>query len=515
MRFTYGKYGIALRDANTESGRVRGLPGNHRKFTVFKGIPYAAPPVGALRWRPPQPAAKWEGVRECFRFSATPIQFYPEVSGNLRPENGFDEESEDCLYMNIWTPAHSPEEKLPVLFWTYGGAFNGGAANAGLSTYDGEGFCKRGVIFVSYNYRPGPLGLLCHPLLSEEQGSCSGNYYFMDQIAALKWVRRNIAGFGGDPDRITVMGHSSGSVATTALACTPLTKGDMVGASIQSGVLARSFTGPGEIFVSREEGERRGAEFAALCGCATLEELRTLDITVMKDALRKTKHGMHTMTGIIDGTIFPDNPTAMYYRGENHDIAYLAGTAMDEEQNLVPLGGSSALLTRDNVPDYAKHFGDQEQAFLDLAATLREDEILAGRVNSGSMGTRQFAVNQLRHGRTPLYAFCFIRRQPGDNSGASHGAEHQYVFQTLDRSWRPYSAADYALSDLMADYWANFVKTGNPNGEGLPEWTPFTKERPLTMMMDSSPFLAERELSKIQRFTLDYFTTTDEVHSLT
>jgi carboxylesterase type B len=192
----------------------------------------------------------------------------------------------------------------------------------------------------------------------------------------------------------------------------------------------------------------------------------------------------------------------------------MAGTALDEENGLTPMGGRSALLTRDMASVYAKNFESKESEFLELVSRLRDDEIIMGLTSGGSMTTRQLAVNQLRHGRKPIYMYCFVRRQPGDNSGASHGAEHQYVFQTLDRSWRPYCAADYSLSDIMADYWANFVKTGNPNGEGLTEWTPFTNDRPLTMMLDTVPFMAERELSKIQHFTLDYFTTTDEVHSL-
>lgn len=514
-----GKNGYAMREADTEYGRVRGLASGNPHITSFKGIPYAAPPVGELRWKAPQPPKPWKGVKECYKFSATPIQFRAfggrdnKHSAQGSPDQILGPGSEDCLYLNIWTPAKTPDEKLPVLFWIYGGAFVGGAANNG-GRYDGEGFAKRGVVFVSFNYRAGPLGLFAHPELSAETGHGSGNYYFLDQIAALKWCRRNIQNFGGDPDKITIFGHSSGSAAAAALSCTPLTRGDIVGASIQSSAIARDFDGPSELFAPLEECEKRGVEYMELCGCKNIREMRQVSVDVLQEAFTRTKRGMFTFCGAIDGYIFPDNPSHMFYRGEHHDIAYIAGAAMDEESQLGKHFNFSNMLTRERVPDYAKNFEAKEKDFIDFCSKLSDAELVTGLLHSCSMRNRQLAVNQLRFGRKPAYLYVFSRRLPGDNAGSPHGAELQYLFQTLKRDWRPYSAGDYELSDIMTDYWANFAKTGSPNGEGLPEWTPFTYERPHTLMLDVRPYMCEYRLSKVQLYKIDYFTSTDVVHSM-
>jgi len=493
----YGRTGEAIREANTESGRVRGAVGNNPHFTVFKGIPYAAPPVGDLRWKMPQPAEPWEGVRDCTEFGKIPYQF--NMFGP--PAKEMYEMSEDCLYINVWTPAQSTDEKLPVLFWNYGGAFIGGYSNK--PQYDGEAMCKQGVIFVSFNYRTGPLGLMAHPeMRSENPYGSSGNFYWLDQIAALKWTRRNIANFGGDPDRITIMGHSSGAVAVTGLASTPLTKGDMVGCIIMSGPVTRDFEDPDHgaesspFWLPQEEVEARGIEYMELCGCKNLEEMRRLSCEELCEAYKKTKRKLCHFRGVVDGYVFPKNPVDVYFDGENHDINYMIGQAGDE--GMRPF----SILTRANVADYAQNYGEDADKFIELCASMRDSELSDALLDNNAFRCRMFAETQLKNSMKPAYIYCTLRRAPGDDAGAYHGMEHWYINQALDRDWREYTGGDYDLSRAMNRYWANFVKTGNPNGAGLVEWTPYTEDTKKVMMLDVTPWMGERKLSRVYQFQL-------------
>ena len=497
MQYPYGREShIAMRVAQTESGKVRGVPGNNPAFTVFRGIPYAAPPVGSRRWRMAEPCEPWEGIRDCVEFGKISYQFM--FRDGLYPE------SEDCLYLNIYTPAASPEEKLPVLFFIPGGAFMGGYSNR--PQYAGEGFCQRGVLLVPLNYRTGPLGMLSHrEMESENPYGVIGNIYYLDQIYALKWVRRNIASFGGDPDRITIMGHSSGAVAVTALAVSPLTRGDIAGCIIQSGPVTEDLMDPdgsahsSPFWISREEAVRRGDEYMAACGCKSLEEMRSLSCEQLDAAYRKMDRWLCHFRGVIDGYTFPEDPVVMYREGKHHDVPYMIGLAGDEGTGLMNI------LTPDNLERYAEGFGSQKEDFIAFCQQLTPSELAGGLVDVNAFRCRLFAETQLKNGMQPAYCYCTIRRAPGDSAGAYHGIEHPYVFQTLDRDWRDYSGSDYDLSKQMCQYWANFVRTGDPNGEGLTHWTPYTAVCKETMMFDVSPWMGERKLSKIQQYKLDYF----------
>lgn len=508
----YGRYGCAIREADTESGRVRGLACENPRFTAFKGIPYAAPPVGKLRWKEPQPPEPWEGTRECYYFSKIPVSFFPSRPGIVNPESGmYGEESEDCLYLNVWTPATDPDERLPVIVYIFGGGALGGQANDWK--YDGEGFCKRGVILVTMNYRTGPIGLLTCPQLSEETGHGSGNYYFLDQMAAIKWCRRNIRNFGGDPDRITIMGQSSGAIAATGIICSPLSKGDFIGASIISSVVARDFEGLDGIYIDRERAEQRGAAYLECCGCKTMDEMRQVSVEVLKEGLMKSPYGLHTFNGTVDGYVFPDSPVHMIYRGEQHDINYLLGSCRDEETSLMGMHGKTNFITRETVKEYAKNFGNREKDFLELVERLSDEEIVQGLFGQCSLRNIELAISQLKHGRKPAYLYNFTHRVPGDLAGAHHSADLPYIFNTLERDYRRYSGSDYELSNMMADYWANFAGTGDPNGEALPVWTPYTEASPKMMMLDETPYMEVRELSRIQQFKLEYLTTTHDAWS--
>lgn len=501
MAFEYGNGKAAMRIAQTEYGTVRGAEGNNPKFTVFRGIPYAVPPVGDLRWRFPQPHEYWDGVRDCVEFGNACYQFMGK-----RPEL---RDSEDCLYLNVYTPASSPDEKLPVLMFIPGGAFMGGASNEPM--YDGEGFCKRGVILVTINYRTGPLGMLVHRDMEKENpfGS-AGNIYYLDQIYALKWVRNNIRNFGGDPDRITLMGHSSGAVAATALSCTPLTEGDLAGCIIESGPTTHDMSDPDDgphsapFWMSKEEAYKRGDMFAEAAGCSSLEELRQLSCEQLSDVYRKMPGYLCFFRGVIDGYVFPEDPCDIMISGRHHDISYLVGGAGDEGA-IVTEFAPSAILTRDKVEKYSHKFGDKAEDFVRFCEGLTDTDIAVGMTDDNVYRARMFAETQLCNNMKPAYVYCNIRRAPGDFSGAYHGFEHYYVFQTLDRDWREYTGSDYELSNTMAEYWANFVKNGDPNGQGLKMWTPYTKDCKKSLMMDVSPWMGERKLPKVRQFILDYY----------
>ena len=498
MAYMYGNGKAAIRIAQTEYGMVRGAEGNNPKFTVFKGIPYAAPPVGDLRWRFPQPHERWDGILDCVEFGNACYQFLGKRE-ELR-------DSEDCLYLNVYTPASSVDENLPVLLFIPGGAFMGGASNEPM--YDGEGFCKRGVILVTINYRTGPLGMLVHRDMEKENpyGS-AGNIYYLDQIFALKWVRKNIRNFGGDPDRITLMGHSSGAVAATALACTPLTEGDLAGCIIDSApVTPDPDDGPhsSPFWMKREEAYRRGDMFAEAAGCSSLEEMRKLSCDQLSEIYKKMPGYLCFFRGVIDGYVFPEDPCDVYISGRHHDIPYLIGGAGDEGA-IVTEFAPSAILTREKVKDYSRKFGDKADEFVRYCSGLSDTDIAVAMTDSNIYRARMFAETQLCNHMRPAFLFCNIRRSPEGFQGAYHGFEHYYIFQTLDRDWREYSASDYELSNRIADYWANFVKNGDPNGPGLKTWTPYTADCRETMMFDSALWMGERKLPKLQQFKLDYF----------
>lgn len=415
---------MAMLQTAVETGALEGIRCGNSAVTVFRGIPFAKPPVGQLRWREPQPAEPWSGVRKAYEWGSRPMQFdFPN------PEDPYPGDmSEDCLYLNIWTPANSPDEKLPVLFWINGGAFRVGSGH--MPTYDGEGFAKQGVILVSINYRIGLFGFLCHKELSaESEHGVSGNYAIFDQIAALKWCRRNISAFGGDPDRITIFGQSAGGMSVHSLVTSPLTAGDLYGAIFESGggILGVPDRKPRPTLADVES----RVSLRGLFGVDTIAEARNLPAEEVVEACKREQYiGMDVLGQVVDGYLQPRDMTAATLRGEHADIHYICSCTLDEG--------------------------------------------MARQVIS-------FGENQAAQNRSPAYLCRFSRRLPGDDRGASHGAELGYVFQTLQRSWRPFSGADYELSLAMSAYWANFAKNGDPNGPGLPVWLPYTANHRVQM----------------------------------
>lgn len=448
-------------------------------LTVYKGIPFAAAPVGNLRWRAPQPVAPWEGIRQAGQFAPAPIQ-----GGN--PPSG---KSEDCLYLNIWTPAGSPKDRMPVLVWIYGGGFSFGSTSEPV--YSGERLAKKGVVLVSIAYRVGPLGFLAHPELSAESThQASGNYGLLDMIAGLTWIQKNIAAFGGDPDKVTIFGESAGGIAVSMLCASPLAKGLFHGAISQSGGSfgpPRHTTYPGENLKTMKEAERAGMEYAKGAGAASLSELRKL----AADSL-PSGWGVGSAWPIIDGYVIPDDQYKLYETGKYNDIPVLIGYNSDE--------GLSFTRTKDPKEfiagveqRYGKFAGDLQRAYpVGDAAVARTGRDLMRDAAFG-WHTWSWARLQAKTGKSKVYYYYFDQHPdyPGNSPRAGHGSPHAqdvaYVFQHLDTSNPETSASDVAISEAMSTYWTNFAKYGHPNSKGVPEWPPFGDADPQVMYFKQTP----------------------------
>jgi len=441
-------------------------------LTVYRGIPFAAPPVGKLRWRAPQPAAKWSGVLQATKFAPAPIQ-----SGG--PSEGT---SEDCLYLNVWTPAKSTKERLPVMVWIYGGGFASGAT----SWYTGEQLAKKGVVFVNIAYRVGVLGFLAHPELSAENAHhASGNYGISDQIAALKWVQKNISAFGGDRKKVTIFGESAGGISVSMLCASPLAKGLFRGAISESGGSfgpTRPTTFPGENMKPLTVAEDEGQKLAQSHGCSSIADMRKLDAK--------------TLSGggwpIVDGYVIPDDQYKLYDAGKFNDVNVLVGYNSDEGLSF----------WHDNDPtkfvDYVqRRFGP----FADkLLTAYPAGEKTVGKpardlVRDAAFGwhTWSWARLQSERGKSKVFFYYFdqhpayAKGSPEEDHGSPHAQEVSYVLKHLNPSDPNTSSSDLAISDAMADYWTNFAKYGDPNGTGLPSWPAFDDSNQSLMYFSQTP----------------------------
>lgn len=441
---------MALITAYTTYGTVVGLPSTYQASTIFKGIPYAKPPVGALRWKAPQKPDPWEGQYNAFVYGSIPMQQRPTDTSFYRKEFYPIEwpSSEDCLYLNIITPAESPEEKLPVALWIYGGAFVQGYSQK-LET-DGEAFAKRGVIYVSFNYRLGPFGYLSNTALDTEvDHGISGNYGLLDQIAAIEWVHENISAFGGDPNRITIFGQSAGAMSVYSLLCCPQVKGKVAQAIMESG------GGPTPTMSNPEGTRTRSKAFFDYLGCTNANQARLIPAKQLQEQWQTFLNDNPPM-GLALGPVYgseslPNTIEDAFKQEQFLNIPCIIGTVANEDaaSGIIPIPEDST---------------DMRDAFM-----------------SGALA---FCVKQSESDRIPAYQYHITNVPPGPNYGAFHSSEHMYIFQTLLRSWRPYTGKDFELSQIMCDMWTNFVKTGNPNGENLPEWTAFTKDSERVMRFD-------------------------------
>ena len=464
----------------TTAGLVEGTTTADGAVRVFRGIPFAAPPVGDFRWKAPQAPRPWDGVRKATEFAGYCVQ------GRIFDDMVFHgEPSEDCLYLNLWTAAKSATEKRPVMVWIHGGGFNAGASDE--PRHEGTPLARKGVVVVTVNYRLGVFGFLAHPELTAESGrGASGNYGLMDLLAALQWVHDNVAAFGGDPGNVTIFGESAGSFAVSALVASPLSRGLVHKAVGESGAFFGRNALPA---ISRAESEKKGAAFATSLGAGSLAALRakTAD-EVLATALKVQPWFAPT----VDSYVLPKDPAAIYAAGEQLPAPLLAGWNADEVR-----GGVVLAKQRPTAKSFAaqlnEHFGRAADALLRVYPAATDAEALE---SAGDLAGDTFLVYatwkwidvHTRTGRAPVYRYRFDRKIPvapdtkvngvpatADDVGARHAGEIEYVFGALDSVPKvTWTDADRMLSDQMTTYWSNFARTGDPNGPGLPPWPRFT-----------------------------------------
>ena len=477
---------VANTTAKVEQGQLQGT--KEESLTVYRGIPFAAPPVGELRWRAPRPAANWEGVRRADKFAPECVQggFGPGSGGGPSPAM-----SEDCLYLNVWTPAKSASERIPVLVWIYGGGFNGGATS--IPTYSGEVLARKGVVLVSIAYRVGPLGFLAHPELSAESPEhVSGNYGLLDMIAALQWIKKNIAAFGGDPNKVTIFGESAGGIAVSMLCASPLATGLFEGAISESGGSfgpPRRAGQPGENMRLLADAERDGAQFARAAGAASIAELRKMPAEKLLAATR----GLAWPN--TDGWVIPSDQYTLYEKKQFNDTPILIGYNSDEGASFSP-----PRTPRDYIDGVHRRYATFADSLLKsypagettVAKTARD----LARDAAFGWHTWIWARMQSNLGKSKVFYYYFDQHPdyPADSPRAGYGAPHgrdvPYVFGHLNelQNEQP-TAADRLISDAMVTYWTNFAKYGDPNGKGMPSWPAFSDQHPELMYFAGTPHI--------------------------
>jgi para-nitrobenzyl esterase len=453
-----------------DTGLITGTSTGTEEVRVFKGIPYAAPPVGDLRWRAPQPAAKWDGVLKADQFGPVCMQ---GARGGSSPAP-----SEDCLSVNVWTAAKSASEKRPVIVWTYGGGFTGGSGAE--PRYDGEALAKKGVVFVTYNYRLGVFGFFAHPELTKESGhNASGNYGMMDMAAVLHWVQRNISAFGGDPTKVTIDGESAGAFLVSAMVGSPEGKGLFKRAIAQSGAWMGTSISH---MTTREQAEAAGVKVAQALGASSIADLRakTAD-DLFKNA--RTQPGV-----IVDGWYIPEDLSITFAKGKENDVDILVGSNRDEGTFFTrPGAGSTAAQFNDRAK---QRFGNLAGGYAKLYPSSTDAEAAAAQLatqrDEFGWHMRTWAQLQEKRGKDKAYLYYFTRVPPSPEGrpsrGATHTAELAYMFNNL-LPGTPWTEVDRKLADTMSSYWANFAATGNPNGKGLPEWPAYSPKAEQAMVL--------------------------------
>ena len=456
-----------------DGGQISGIV--DRGVRVFKGIPYAAPPIGSLRWKPPQGVVAWQGVRDASRFGAEcPQTQYPAGSVYTRP---LPAQSEDCLFLNVWTTA-GRGDKRPVFVWIHGGALTKGS---GISdTRDGVPLARKGVVLVSINYRLGALGYLAHPeLTAESPQRSSGNYGVLDQIAALTWVQRNVAQFGGDPSRVTIGGESAGSWSVNTLVASPLAKGLFIRAIGQSGGRFSRTPHLTEDHGSQQSAEKVGVAVANTLGAESLAALRAIPADTLAAQNLRTQEN-------VDGWVLPDEIRTIFAEKKHHNVPVIVGSTADEMTSL--MARPAALSMEDFRKRMAQQYGEFAAQFETAYGVKSEADIpaalmAAARDTTFSSHMRLWARMTVDAGSDAfLYYFTHTPPHPrARDLKAFHASEIPYVFNVVPSSdpreaGFAYSDVDRALASAMSDYWVNFITNGNPNGQGLPEWPAYNRK---------------------------------------
>ena len=465
------------------AGLISGIPASRPGVRAYLGIPYAQPPLGELRWRAPRGlVGRWSSRRVADRFGPSCMQ------GPNTPFGPWTAEflllgpvSENCLFLNVWTAARA-QERRPVLVYIYGGGFSSGSGD--VPVYDGAPLAEKGLVVVNMNYRVGALGFLAHPELTAESGA-SGNYGLLDQVAALEWVRENIAAFGGDPARVTIAGQSAGAMSVYLLTASPMAKGLFHRAVIESGpggLAAMGVpTGSGTA-KARADAEAEGTRYANSLGARNLAALRRLPASSFVGGGAGIRFGP-----VIDGRLLTENPAETFAAGRQNDVPTITGLNADEGSASPTYGRMTAEQFRQQA---TQRWGERAPRFLaaypsETDADARRAQVESGR-DAGVAGVQRLLTERAATARTPSYAYFFDRAIPWPDRpefGAFHTSEVPYVFGTLDRLKRPWTDVDRTLSQTVMGYWVNFAATGDPNGSGLPPWPAFTPQQPVLLRL--------------------------------
>lgn len=491
--------GAAITDpVRVEQGLVSGVAGKTPEVRVYRGLPFAAPPVGDLRWKAPQPPASWQGVRvaseEPHACWQTP---YPAAVALYQAK--LPPLSEDCLYLNVWTAAKSAKDRLPVMVWIHGGGFTRGAGT-GIA-YDGEILAHKGVVVVTINYRLGIFGFFAHPGLTQESAHhASGNYGLLDQIAALHWVKKNIAAFGGDPNRVTIFGESAGSWAVNALMASPLAKGLFHRAIGESGGL---FSPMDTLAVAEKAGENLANTLNANQESAA-DKVKALRAISAEELLKATDHD--TARAIVDGYVLPQSVAEIFAAGRQNDVPLLLGSNADEGTSLVPQAVNLKAAGFTGGP--RMRYGKLADQFLALYPAASDEQAVksfyaAYRDSVFGWEMRTWARMQTKTGHHPAYLYYFTRTAPGPLSqryGAFHALEIAYVFGNFPWPF-PWEDVDHKLSESIIAYWTNFARNGDPNGESLPQWPAYSASA--DQALDLGEKIAVR--SEVNKTGLDFF----------
>jgi len=485
--FVNGQSGTLInKDAaqlKTEYGVIKGTIESSGVYS-FKGIPFAAPPIGELRWKEPQPAKGWKGIRMADEFGFKPMQLPLFSDMRFRSKSM----SEDCLYLNVWSPSSYSGSKAPVLVYFYGGGF--AAGDGSEFRYDGEGMAKKGIVAVTVNYRLGIFGFFSHAELTKESlHKASGNYGLLDQSAALKWVKKNIAAFGGDPEKVTIAGESAGSMSVSAQMASSLSRNLFSGAIGESGSLLGI-----NPMISLTEAGQNGAKFMTVAGVNTLAELRKIPAAQLLGLVSQSK--TFHFGSIIDGYFFTKSPREIYATGLQADVPLLAGWN-SAEVNYTSLLGKEETTVENYKNVVSKLYGEHAEEFLKLYSATNNDEVIRAATDLAS--DRFIAYSTWKwidlHSKTngkPVYRYLYAHLLPLKDSinnqgfrGAPHASEIEYAMGNLSSSKAyNWNADDYKVSEIMMSYFANFIKTGNPNGEGLPKWYGLQSSVPKVMILD-------------------------------
>ncbi|MEM7367859.1 MAG: carboxylesterase family protein [Bacteroidota bacterium] len=465
---------------------------------IFKGIPFAAPPIGELRWKAPQAAEHWTGTRICTEFAASPMQNEP------RPFMMWSEEfmsppgnlSEDCLYLNVWSAASSSQEKRPVFVWIYGGGFVSGSGACPI--YDGIAMAQEGVVYVTFNYRVGVFGFLAHPELSQEAAyGSSGNYAILDQIAALTWIQENISVFGGDPNQVTIAGQSAGAFSVNALIASPLAVGLFQRTIVQSGGLMKT-----NWTQTLAEAEKEGQAFLDSTGLHTIQELRGKST----EEIHQFGSQYLNIGIVLDDHALPTDVLAHIQQGKHNDVPILTGWVKKDGSLAKPFEnseayrlylqrkfGAQAFQALSLFPEGATYmFGKYEKLFLCNFAVL-QSHLLAKHTQHHSY----------------VYEFQFVPTDKPDfpNYGAFHSAEVPFALHTLDHWNRPWQERDRKMETLMSTYWVNFAKSGNPNGDQLPTWEAYDAEIGNILLLNDTSIMEDKmyqtEIAFLSQFLTD------------